>query len=71
MAWRFEDSSLSTGGAPLARLNRVVDGADANVLAKIEGRAGKTIVAILIDSGERCVTSALFEGLFDAQGVAT
>jgi cysteine synthase len=34
---RFEDNSLSIGGTPLVRLNRVV-GKGATVLAKIEGR---------------------------------
>jgi cysteine synthase len=32
--------------------------------------AGKTIVVILPDSGERYLSTALFEGIFDAQGMA-
>ena len=39
-------------------------------LAKDPAFAGKTIVAILPDSGERYLSSILFEGLFDAQGTA-
>ncbi len=34
----FEDNSASIGRTPLVRLNRVVDGSAARVLAKIEGR---------------------------------
>ncbi len=34
----FEDNSRSIGHTPLVRLNRITDGADATVLAKIEGR---------------------------------
>ena len=38
MAHWFKDNSLSIGHTPLVRLNRIVDGADATVLAKVEGR---------------------------------
>lgn len=39
-------------------------------LARKAENAGKTIVVILPDSGERYLSSILFEGLFDASGIA-
>ncbi|MDD2701659.1 MAG: cysteine synthase A [Sideroxydans sp.] len=38
MANSFADNSLSVGGTPLIKLNRITDGASATILAKIEGR---------------------------------
>ncbi|MBP8217346.1 MAG: pyridoxal-phosphate dependent enzyme, partial [Thauera sp.] len=39
-------------------------------LAQRAENAGKTVVVILPDSGERYLSTALFEGLFDDKGVA-
>jgi cysteine synthase A len=46
-------------GAALAAAVRVASRAE---------NSGKTLVVILPDSGERYLSSALFEGIFDQQG---
>ena len=39
-------------------------------LAQLPENAGKTLVVVLPDSGERYLSTALYEGIFDAQGLA-
>jgi len=57
----FEDNSLSIGHTPLVRLNRITDGAQALILAKIEGRNPAYSVKCRI--GAAMVADAVSRGL--------
>jgi cysteine synthase A len=61
----------------LARLEGIISGISCGAAVAVAARLarepeneGKTIVTVLPDSGERYLSSALFDGLFDAQGLA-
>lgn len=54
-------AGISSGAAVAAALR----------LAREEAHAGQTIVVVLPDSGERYLSTVLFEGIFNDQGLAT
>lgn len=60
----FKDNSQSIGHTPLVRLNRIIDGAPATVLAKIEGRNPAYSVKCRI--GTAMIEDAIYRGLLDS-----
>ena len=61
----------------LTRMEGILSGISSGAAAAVAARLasapeneGKTIVVVLPDSGERYLSTILFEGIFDAQGIA-
>jgi hypothetical protein len=69
---RMTEGAAAAGLADEGVLSRISGAvvAVATRLAKRLKNAGMTIVVIVFDSGERYLSPILFEGLFDAKGLA-
>jgi hypothetical protein len=69
---RMTEDAAAAGLADEGVLSRISSAAVAVAtrLAKRLENAGMTIVVIVFDSGERYLSPILFEGLFDAKGLA-
>src|SRR6185437_1764776 len=61
---------LASEDGVISGVSCVAAAAAAVRLARRPENARKTIVVVPPDSGERCLTTAPFEGLFDAKGLA-
>jgi hypothetical protein len=70
---RMTEGAPAAGRADEGVLSRSSRGAVVAVATRLAKRlenAGMTIVDIVFDSGERYLSPILFEGLFDAKGLA-